>query len=615
MTRGCSLTLLAVAALLVVSLAPSLTLGHEVNAVGVESSITFNVSNPHPFVFNSTPVAISLDFSRGEAINNSIGVRDGSGRLLPSQVIDLEFYQGSEYIKSCTVIFLANLTAHSNSSFTLVYSSHPMHYNLSLGKAALRVKTNGAGSDILIENEYYNVSIGTNSTIGLVRAAHIGANNEIAWMNNSLVGPAFIADGVLSVPRDLSRLYIAVKNLGPIAAEVELSGQVASMKVDMMLRFYAKNPTIHAKIEVENLGSRVTWFYALYALLNATKIRNLISCERGRIPLEGLGDLVAISSQNWTAFEFEKDFVLAYSISPLNGTLGEMIGFTDGYALFATVGNNTCLVEPGSKIKYDVALTFTRYFNRRELDAIYSITSMPLNVTIQRREFLAALEAPSSGWVLDKLRITASLSALNDIQSLNLSISLTPEENAKVVGGETPAGPFSLTKGQELKYEWKAQFFAAGDYYVTLTCKAKGSVVVREAKIRVTSPTILPRNKFKLQVLDNERRANVGLVNISIYTVDSMELVTSAMTNGTGYSEIQLDPGRYRIQAYKGDRLIASETLALSSSTIIYNITAWAYTIKARVHPAWSRPLVAVFLNTTNGLLLISYNDTDETGV
>jgi hypothetical protein len=256
-----------------------------------------------------------------------------------------------------------------------------------------------------------------------------------------------------------------------------------------------------------------------------------------------------------------------------------------------------------------------RSFNRRELDAMYSIISMPLNVTIQRREFLAALEAPSDGWVLDKLRIIASLSALSEIQSLNLSISFTPEENAKVVAGEVLAGPFSLARGQEFKYEWKVQFFAAGDYFVTLTCKAKGSVVIREAKIRVTSPTIFPRNKFKLQVLNNERRASVGFVNISVYTVDSMELVTSAMTNGTGYSEIQLDPGRYRILAYKDGRLVASETLALSSSTIIYNITAWAYTIKVRVQPEWSRPLLALFLNTTKGLLLISYNGTDETGV
>jgi len=55
--------------------------------------------------------------------------------------------------------------------------------------------------------------------------------------------------------------------------------------------------------------------------------------------------------------------------------------------------------------------------------------------------------------------------------------------------------------------------------------------------------------------------------------------------------------------------------LILSSSTLIYNITTWIHTIKVRVRPEWSRPLIAVFLNTTNGLELISYNNTDETGV
>jgi len=614
MSRGsCSLALLAIAALWMATSASQLTLGFGVSATSWESSITFNVSNPHPYAFNSTPVVLSLDFSRGEAVNNSVGVRDSSGRWLPSQLSDVEFYQDSDYIKSCNVVFLANLTARSNSSFTVTYSSHPVHYNLSLGQSSLRVRSSGPSSDIIIENEYYNISIGAGSTIGLIGATHAGSKDGLTWMNNSLLGPAFLTGGVLSVPKDLSRLRVAVKNAGPVAAEVELSGQVASMRVDLRLRFYAKNPTIHAEVEVENLGSKVTWFYALYALLNATRMAGLITCEGRRMRIEELSDIVALPPQNWTALEFEDGSALAYSISPLNSTLGEVVSLTDGYVLFATVGNSTDVGEPGSKTKYDVALTFLRSFNRRALDATYSILSVPLNVTIQRREFLAALEAPSDGLVLEKLRIAASLSALGDIQSINLSISLSPE-SARIVAGETPVGPFSLARGQELRYEWRAQFFAAGDYYVTLTCKAKGSVVVRETKIRISSPTILPKNKFKLHVLDSERRASVGLVNISLYTPDGTELVASAVTNGTGYSELQLDPGRYRVQVYKNGRLIASETLALSSSTLVYNITAWAYTIRVRVRPTWSKPLVAVFMNTTKGLQLISYNNTDEEG-
>ena len=116
------------------------------------------------------PVDVFLTFDTGTCINNSIRVNqtfDSSAEVeIPSQVWNVTYETGTEFIQSATVTFLINVPGNEEANFSIYYSDAPDPFPVeTYDSFASTLSTTQSGNQVTVANDYYIINFDDESGV------------------------------------------------------------------------------------------------------------------------------------------------------------------------------------------------------------------------------------------------------------------------------------------------------------------------------------------------------------------------------------------------------------------------------------------------------------------
>ncbi|MBO3803565.1 MAG: carboxypeptidase regulatory-like domain-containing protein [Candidatus Brockarchaeota archaeon] len=611
--------------LLALSLLPNLgyLAGAEREGGGRAASTELIFANNHTYSYANEPVNAHLSFSQGEAYNNSIRVYDSSGREVPSQAWNVEYYPGGKYVRSCNITFLADLPAMKETRYRVNYTSTDVGAANYSAWSDLRVSGDGFKSDVKVENGYFTAFVKANSTLGVFRFYLKPGNVSLIWGNSSLTGFTMMLDGTFYTANELKAESVSVVCSGPVFARVDIAGSVGGVRVCQSIFFYAHSPYVDSILRISNAGSRVDWIRPLQIFFRHGAYANytLSTGESGSLERHSreFPEGNAYRPQAWWALGGAFGTVL-FVQKPAQNISYIILHDTPTFTTVANVGNETLLNEAPAEVEYRLRIGLLESNDVERAKAVAKIFAQPARARFKLPVAYLSIEAPARVPIYTKFTVEVTVSVLQDLNNCTLTLS-APQASLNV-SGKLSAYLGFLKKGSVRTVAWSIYGKLAGKAGILALLKSREGSANASTTVAVYIPAIAPPVKVKLRVVDFAGKNNMSLVNVTFLDGEGVARSNPpwVVTDKGGYAECSLEPGSYLAKVVDRGRTILAKNVTISGPASL-TLNCWVYSADflvlgpdGKALPESSRALVIIYENVSGKLVPVASAVSNETG-
>ncbi len=573
---------------------PSVGTAKTASSSEANKSRYITVANTLPVARLNEPASVNLTFSQGEAYNNSLRMYDPNGNEIPYQVKDALYYPGSKHYSQCSLLFPVNITGNSEVNYTITYSTQDIGTPDFREWSDLNISGDGTHQNITVWNSFYRAVIPANSSQGISQFYYfpISENRSLVWGGWSLLGLSFSINGTPYGGGDLENPSVSILHKGPLFIEVAINGNRGDLYVEYHVLFFARFPSLYAKIILENRGVKLDWYNPLHVLYTRDFFSRYLLSDGTDGTLTSTGWGKSFPPQKWWALYDPASGGICNIQTPYNGIAHVIIGgnFTD-FDVALNKGKGAFLDDKGERIQFLTKIFPSVMVENETLTYEYEKFVKPLVISPQ--VIVATIRILSPGEVeLDtKFEITAEISVL--MNCTNASVSLSFPRNAFTIEhNQTIQYVGNLTFGQIKLASWNLTANQEGEYTFTVALRCKEGKAVGETSTIVYLPTPVPLASVTFRTMDVN--GEEGLGNLSITLLDGKgEVYRSILSNKTGYASLKVNVGNYQIKVYSDSRLVGYKAVSISAPTFIV-IKCWAYDVNVLCLNRDGKPLLGM---------------------
>jgi len=552
------------------------------------------VANTLPVVRLNEPASVNLTFSQGEAYNNSLRMHDPDGNEVPYQVKDALYYPGSKYYSQCSLLFPVNITGNSEVNYTITYTSQNIGTPDFREWSDLNISGDGTHQNITIWNSFFKAVIPANSSQGISQFYYfpISENRSLVWGGWSLVGFSFSVNGTLYGAGDLADPFVRILYKGPLFIEVAINGNRGDLYVEYHVLFFARFPSLYAKIILENRGTKLDWYYPLHVLYNRGFFSRYLLSDGtdGTITSTGWGK--SFPPQKWWALYDPASGGICNIQTPYDGIAHLVIGgnFTDFDVAF-NKGKGIFLDNKGARMQFLTKIFLSVMMENETLTYEYEKFIRPLIISPQAIVAVIRILSPREVEIDTKFEITAEIVALMNCTNSSVSLSF-PKGVFTIEHNQTTRYVGSLTFGQIKLASWNLTANQEGEYTLTVTLKCQEGKAVGETSAIVSLPTPVPLAPVTIRTMDINGEQELGNLNITLLDIKG-EVYRSILSNKTGYASLKVNVGNYQIKVYSDSRQVGYVAVSISAPTFI-TINCWAYDVNILLLNRDEKPLLGM---------------------